>query len=55
MKFILFSLVIASAVGCFAQQPTTDATMVKFFSGNWSCSGEFANGKKIEADLEFRS
>jgi hypothetical protein len=53
MKFILFSLVIASAVRCFAQQPTTDATMVKFFSGNWSCSGEFANGKKIEADLSF--
>lgn len=27
--------------------------MVRFFAGNWSCSGELASGKKIEADVSF--
>ena len=27
--------------------------MVKFFAGNWSCTGEFARRKKIEADVSF--
>jgi hypothetical protein len=53
MKSTLFILVIASAHFCSAQQPTTDPAMIKFFSGNWSCAGEFANGKKIEADVSF--
>lgn len=53
MKSIVFALVIASACCCYAQQPTTDPAMIKFFSGNWSCAGEFGNGKKIEADLSF--
>jgi hypothetical protein len=53
---IFFILVIGSALCCSAQRPTTDPTMVKFFSGNWSCTGELANGKKkIEADLSFTS
>jgi hypothetical protein len=29
--------------------------MVKFFSGDWSCTGELANRKKIEADRSFTS
>jgi hypothetical protein len=53
VKLIVFVLVIASACCCCAQQPTTDPAMVKFFSGNWSCAGAFASGKKIEADLSF--
>jgi hypothetical protein len=53
VKSILFVLVTASALGCYAQQPTTDPAMVKFFVGNWSCAGEFASGKKIEADVSF--
>jgi len=27
--------------------------LVQFFSGEWSGAGEFANGKKIEADVSF--
>jgi hypothetical protein len=53
VKSIVFVLVIAGALCCQAQQPTTDPAMIKFFSGNWSCAGEFANSKKIEADLSF--
>jgi hypothetical protein len=53
VKPTLLILIIASALLCTAQQPTTDPAMVKFFVGNWSCAGEFANGKKIEADLSF--
>lgn len=30
-----------------------DPAMVKFFTGNWKCSGEFGNGKKIESILSF--
>lgn len=39
-------------MGVVAQ--SMDASMVKFFSGSWSCSGEFSNGKKIAADIVFR-
>lgn len=53
MKSVLFVLISAGALCCQAQQTTSDPAMVKFFSGNWSCAGEFANGKKIEADLSF--
>ncbi len=53
MKSTLFVVIIASTLFCSAQQPATDPAMVKFFAGNWSCAGEFANGKKIEADLSF--
>jgi hypothetical protein len=52
VKSIAFVLIIASAC-CQAQQSATDPAMVKFFSGNWSCAGEFANGKKVEADVSF--
>jgi hypothetical protein len=54
MKFILFSLMIASAVRCFAQQAATDTAMVKFFSGNWSCAGEFGNGRVPQVSLVLR-
>jgi hypothetical protein len=55
VKSTLFILVIviAGALFCSAQQPATDPAMIKFFGGNWSCAGEFANGKKIEADVSF--
>jgi hypothetical protein len=53
VKSFLFILITAGALCCHAQQPATDPAMVKFFSGNWSCAGEFASGKKIEADLSF--
>jgi len=29
--------------------------LVQFFSGEWTGTGEFASGKKIEADVSFRS
>jgi hypothetical protein len=53
VKLIFFILVIAHALCCCAQQPATDPAMIKFFGGNWSCTGEFASGKKIEADVSF--
>jgi hypothetical protein len=53
MKSVIFILVTASALCCRAQQSKTDPTMVKFFAGNWSCTGEFGSGKKIEADVSF--
>jgi hypothetical protein len=53
MKSVIFILVTASALCCRAQHSKTDPTMVKFFAGNWSCTGEFASGKKIEADVSF--
>jgi hypothetical protein len=55
VKSILFVLVAASAICCRAQQPATDPAMIKFFAGNWSCAGEFASRKKIEADVSFTS
>lgn len=54
MKSIcVFVLVIASTLCCYAQKPATDPAMIKFFSNNWSCAGEFASGKKVEADVSF--
>jgi hypothetical protein len=41
------------AIVCMAQTASIDPSMVRFFSGRWGCSGEFANGGKIEADLSF--
>jgi hypothetical protein len=32
---------------------TLDSSLVSFFSGQWKCAGEFANGRKIEAELSF--
>jgi len=52
-------IVILAAFGimCCAQTasptPSTDPGMIRFFAGEWSCAGEFANGKKIAADLKF--
>src|SRR5580700_11054777 len=53
MKSVIFILVTASASSCPAQQSKTDPARVKFFAGNWSCTGEFASGKKIEANVSF--
>jgi hypothetical protein len=53
MKVVLFAVVMLSGIGGYAQQATADPTMMKFFVGNWGCAGEFASGKKIEADVSF--
>jgi len=53
LKSICFVLVTVSALYCCAQQSATDPDMIKFFGGNWNCSGEFVNGKKIAADVSF--
>lgn len=34
--------------------PVLNEEMAAFFSGNWSGAGEFANGRKIEADASFQ-
>ena len=51
MKTVVMLSLLAAA-GAMAQ--STDASMVKFFSGSWGCTGEFSNGKKIAADITFR-
>jgi hypothetical protein len=54
VKSILCAIVfIAGALSCSAQQAANDSAMFDFFTGNWGCSGEFVNGKKIEADVSF--
>jgi len=55
MKVVVFALVMLSAIGGYAQQAAVDPAMIKFFVGSWGCAGEFANGKKIEADVSFAS
>jgi hypothetical protein len=51
------SLLLLLYVGMFsvakAQQKKIDNDMAKFFVGNWSGEGQFANGKKIAADVSF--
>jgi hypothetical protein len=51
-------------LGCFlfggargqgaAPQARPDTALMHFFVGHWAGKGEFANGKPIEADVEFR-
>jgi hypothetical protein len=53
VKSIVLALFILSSVYCCAQQPTDIIALSDFFTGGWSCAGEFANGKKIEADASF--
>jgi hypothetical protein len=54
VKSILCAVVfIAGTLSCSAQQAAPDSAIFDFFTGNWGCSGEFANGKKIEADVSF--
>lgn len=53
MKAVLFVLFMLSAIGGYAQQAGVDPAMMKFFAGSWGCAGEFASGKKIEADVGF--
>ena len=52
---------LALSLGCimsaFGQQPAgperAPKELVAFFSGHWQGAGEFANGKKIAADVSF--
>jgi len=52
VKSILLTLVAIISINCCAQQPDDEA-MMQFFAGGWSCAGQFASGKKIEADVSF--
>ena len=53
MRSLALAAFILSAVFCSAQQTATNSGLAEFFSGNWGCAGEFANGRKIEADISF--
>ncbi|MGZ3765997.1 MAG: hypothetical protein ACXVA2_15110 [Mucilaginibacter sp.] len=51
----LFTLILCAVI-CFtarAQQKKMDKDMAKFFVGSWAGDGQFANGKKIAADVSF--
>lgn len=51
MRFILLTFFLIAAFVVNAQQQKTE---LKFFIGEWSGEGEFANGKKISADVSFK-
>lgn len=53
MKCGIGCLLIISAVSAKGQSPKINMDMAKYFSGNWAGAGEFANGKKVEADVSF--
>lgn len=58
MKFlttlIVFILCVrTSQAQNFENKPKPDLDFVKFFEGAWVGSGQFSNGKKIEADASF--
>ena len=49
-----FLLPLGVSLLLFGQtKPSIDPELVGFFSGAWTCVGEFSNGKKIQADLNF--
>ena len=48
--FLLLILCIGTFSITKAQPKKVDAEMAKFFTGNWTGEGQFANGKKIAAD-----
>jgi hypothetical protein len=50
----LVALAIASSSAARAQSsPSLDTSMVRFFSGRWSCAGEFASHKPLAAIISF--
>ena len=50
---LLFILCLGAFVTASAQQKKINSDMAKYFVGSWTGAGEFANGKKIEADVSF--
>jgi hypothetical protein len=53
LKYLLLLLLCGLELSASAQSNKIDKDMAKFFVGAWSGEGEFANGKKIEADVTF--
>jgi hypothetical protein len=55
---ILFAIFLSVSFGAMAQSNNPSNKLsddfVNFFVGNWTGEGEFANGKKISADLTFK-
>ncbi len=50
----VLALLALCALPAHSQEPQrVDADMAAFFTGDWSGAGEFANGKKIAADVNF--
>jgi len=52
-KYITGYLLIISAISAKGQSPKINMDMAKYFAGSWVGAGEFANGKKVEADVSF--
>lgn len=53
MKYYLLLTFILFAFYCSAQQKN-QRDQFKYFIGEWTGDGEFANGKKISADVSFK-
>ena len=55
-RLLFFALYLFVALNTSAQQKATyklPADLVQFFQGKWTGKGQFASGKKIEADLVY--
>jgi len=52
-KLILLFLFCVGVTTIQAQSKRVDKDMASFFTGTWSGTGQFANGKTIEADVTF--
>jgi hypothetical protein len=56
-KYLLLMILLKITSLSHAEKSTEfkyiDTSLAKFFIGNWSGSGEFANGEKISSDLSF--
>jgi hypothetical protein len=51
---LVFALLAFGSLPVHAQEAKrVDADMAAFFTGDWAGNGEFASGKKIEADVTF--
>ena len=56
MKQLFIALLALSAATTSAQSPNKklDKQITDFFTGNWHGEGQFANGKKISANISFK-
>jgi hypothetical protein len=51
---ILICCVYSSKAQNVKQKPAPDMGFIKFFEGTWVGTGQFSNGKKIEAEASFK-
>lgn len=55
LQIILIAFLFVASFAQAQAEPTLDRDLTSVFHGNFACKGEFANGRKIEADVAFES